>query len=555
MAEAANKGAPWCMEQDAWLWENIPKFSKDKLACVMQRTVAGIQGRLTHIAAQKVSSDQLGLQEAAAYAQIPADWIGKKLATVATTKTNFYAVQNGKEGNKIYSTWEECKANASGRYGSYKKFTNAEEAQAFLASGNQQQKVAKEKEGESTKSNANLNDEQKAAYDAVRHGQSIFLCGSAGVGKSYTLRCIMEWGLKRGLHIQQTAMTGTAALLVNGRTLHSFLGIGLGRGLPVDMAERTQEKNKSLTRQLGRLQILLVDEVSMLDAELCDKISAYLSILRNDTRPFGGVQMVFSGDLAQLPAVNGKFAFHANAWKELAPNKCILKTLVRQAGDPVFQNMLERLRFGICEPHDFERLLECKKTQFPEGIQPTRLYALNKDVDRINSEEFEKLRGTVQVTRTYMPKFACPGSKRWAEACGTGNGIELCVGAQVVVTRNMENGCVNGSRGVVSALNENTVQIKLLSGALTEVPFVAIENDDGSLKIAVMPLKLAYALTCHKSQGMTMDAIELDLGPSIFECGQAYTALSRARSLASVKITAVVPRAFKCHPDVVAFYE
>ena len=550
MGEASNKGAPWCSEQDAWLWENIPKFSKDKLACVMQRTVAGIQGRLTHIAAQKVSSDALNMQEAAAYAQIQVDWIAKKLATV-TVKSAFYAVKNGKEGDKIYKSWEECKANTSGRYGSrYKKFTSQEEARAFLT---QNENKATDRD---QREHCQLNDEQQLAFDAVRHGDSIFLCGSAGVGKSYTLRCIMEWGQKRGLHIQQTAMTGTAALLVNGRTLHSFLGVGLGRGSPDDLALRTQEKNKSLVRRLCRLQILLIDEVSMLDAELCDKISGYLSILRNDTRPFGGVQMVFSGDLAQLPAVNGKFAFHANAWKALAPKKCILKTLVRQAGDPVFQNMLERLRFGICEPEDFERLLECKKTKFPDGIQPTRLYALNKDVDRINSEEFERLRSTCGApTRTYAPKFACPSSRRWAEACGIANGIELCVGAQVVVTRNLDDGCVNGSRGVVSALGENVVSIKLLSGASTDVPYVIIENDDESLKVSVMPLKLAYALTCHKSQGMTMDAIELDLGPSIFECGQAYTALSRARSLANVKITAVVPRAFKCHPDVVAFYE
>ena len=571
MEEAKNKGAAWSDEQDVWLWENAVSFSKDKLAEVMSRTPASIKSRLTHLAAKKLLATDcdMTLEEVAAYTGIEEKWIAKRKFMQSELAAPYYAVVNGAEGNAIYRVWADCQKHAIGRASKYKKFTTEEAAMAFITAT----AIELPPSGSIDEIASGLNCEQRAAFDAVVRGESILLCGSAGTGKSFTLQRIMKWARTIGRIAQQTAMTGTAALLVSGRTLHSFLGIGLAKGTAEFLAEQAITKKQPLPRTLRSLGLLLIDEVSMLDANLCDKISEYLKILRKNTLPFGGVQIVFSGDFYQIPPINGKFAFHSFAWKELAPAKHLLKTLVRQADDEEFQGMLERLKKGACNIDDYELLVNCRGTTFHEGIEPTRLYSLNKDVDAINRGELARLLAErpLMKTKTYPALFnMCLPSQvaraaKWAAACGIADGVELAVGAQVVVTKNMEPvgevsvRLVNGSRGVITNMGEQTVFIKLRDGTAAEVPYVCVEDspedDDtkGKLCVRIMPLKLAWALTTHKAQGMTLDAIEVDLGASVFEYGQAYTALSRARTLDSVKVVAVSPKAFKCHPDVLAF--
>ena len=593
----ANRGAPWCVEQDAWLWDNIPGYSKDKLALIMQRTPFAVQSRLAHLAAKKITANMLTLQEAVAYTKVPALDIEKKLAVAPV----YYAVFNGREGDAMYTSWEDCKKNSTGKAGAkYKKVKDESEGMEFIAAAAAAAAMAKTAvpkldaaamagvtkmvENAATE----LNHEQQAAFDAVRRGESILLCGSAGTGKSFTLKYIVEWAMCAGRAVQQTAMTGTAALLVRGRTLHSFLGVGLARQPAMELAERTMEKNKNLVKQLRRLHTLLIDEVSMLDAGLCDKMNEYLSIIRENPAPFGGVQMVFSGDFCQIRPVNGEYAFKSASWKALAPKKHMLKTLIRQAGDMEFQDMLERLKAGMCSKADYKRLVECGATVFPDGIDPTRIYSLNKDVDCINKAALLKLmEETGGAARRYPPNYgACarehrPRAMKWAEACGIADGVELCVGAQVVVTKNMDTTgmpsiaaealpkLVNGSRGVVVRMTDAEVVIRLRNGKEAVVPYVdmgdapALEKGGGvggsgggeKMCIFIMPLKLAWAISVHKSQGMTLDAIEVDLGGSVFEYGQAYTALSRACTLDSVKVVAVSTKAFKCHPDVYEFMD
>jgi ATP-dependent DNA helicase PIF1 len=590
MEEAAliNKGAPWSDEQDAWLWGNAVSCSKEKMAEVMSRTPASIKSRLTHLAAKKLLSIDcdMTLQEVAAYTGIEEKWIAKRKCMQSELSAPYYAVVNGAEGNAIYRAWSDCQTNGVGRGSKYKKFATEEAALAYIAETSAAAAAAAVSaappqlvQGSIDEIASGLNCEQRAAFDAVVRGESILLGGSAGTGKSFTLQRIMKWANAIGRFAQQTAMTGTAALLVNGRTLHSFLGIGLAKGTADYLAQQAITKKQPLPRTLRRLGLLLIDEVSMLDANLCDKISEYLKILRKNSLPFGGVQIVFSGDFYQIPPVNGKFAFHSFAWKDLAPAKHFLKTLVRQADDEEFQGMLERLKKGVCNFDDFELLANCRGTTFDDGIEPTRLYSLNRDVDAINRGELSRLltERPFMKTKTYMPMFdRCLPSQvgraaKWAAASGIGEGVELAVGAQVVVTKNIEptgevtvTRLVNGSRGVVLELGEQSVFMMLRNGIKVEVPYVCVEdspededpeksNGKSKLCVRMMPLKLAWALTTHKAQGMTLDAIEVDLGASVFEYGQAYTALSRARTLDSVKVVAVSPKAFKCHPDVLAF--
>lgn len=574
----------WTIENDTWLWDNALTHSQEELAQLLGRTKQSIHSRLTSLAARKITAGELTMEEAVVYTGIEDKWILKRQWIQSSMAEPYYAVVNGAEGNAIYRTWPDCQKQAVGRGSKYKKFNTEEAAIAYITemaaastiAAAAKKQIAPESIAGSTEAIAQcLNPEQRAAFDAVVQGKNILLCGSAGTGKSFTLQHIMKWAKMAIPFAQQTAMTGTAALLVNGRTLHSFLGIGLAKGTAETLAEKTIHFKQPLPRTLRKLGLLLIDEVSMLDANLCDKISEYLKIIRRNSLPFGGVQIVFSGDFYQIPPVNGKFAFHSDAWKALAPEKHMLKTLVRQADDEVFQGMLERLKKGVCDFDDFELLVNCRATTFEEGVEPTRLYSLNRDVDSINKGELARLltERPYMKTKTYearydncLPSFVGRAVK-WATACGMADGIELAVGAQVVVTRNMEaTGAVqvfrlvNGSRGVVTELGKQSVFIKLRDGNIAEIPYIVVEDspedDDkaGKLSVSIMPLKLAWALTTHKAQGMTLDAIEVDLGASVFEYGQAYTALSRARTLDSVKVVAVSPKAFKCHPDVIAFY-
>jgi ATP-dependent DNA helicase PIF1 len=228
---------------------------------------------------------------------------------------------------------------------------------------------------------------------------------------------------------------------------------------------------------------------------------------------------------------------------------------MRQKDDEPFMEMLKRLRLGKCSRADLETLRALKDTQFPEGIEPTKLYCKNVDVDAINTREILKLDAEL---RTYSVRYtgSREASERYAKSANVPETISLCIGAQVMITYNIDLGrqLVNGTRGVVTALNASGVTMKLLDGREELIPFIRIQNeDDPDIDFHYMPIKLAWAVTIHKSQGLTLDAIEIDIGSNIFSVGQAYTALSRARNLKSVRIRDVAARSFCASQDVKEF--
>lgn len=403
-----------------------------------------------------------------------------------------------------------------------------------------------------------MNKLQQLAYDTVLSGKNVLLTGPAGTGKSYTLQHIMHWARTRKIEIGVTASTGLAALLIKGRTIHSFLGIGLGTKSASFLAESLKRKNKQTYTRLRALKILLIDEISMLDADLLTKISEYLCLVRQDPRPFGGVQLVLCGDFCQLPPVSGSFCFTADIWGKSNITIVMLEELVRQDKDARFQKILQELRWGLCS-RDILALLKAQTgTVFANGIIPTRLYSVNVDVDKINKKEFDRLVQAGAHVRTFTTSFSShPSSETWGKSVKIPESVDLCIGAQVLVTWNLPNGSsiVNGTRGVIVAFDSTGVRVKLTDGTETVVePITVVCEDNDKVTATFMPLRLAYAISIHKSQGMTLDAIEIDLGDSIFEYGQAYTALSRARNLESVRIIAIKSKSFKTHPLVKEFY-
>jgi ATP-dependent exoDNAse (exonuclease V) alpha subunit len=410
-----------------------------------------------------------------------------------------------------------------------------------------------------------LSDEQASVIKTVvedRH--SVFMTGSAGTGKTTTIKALVRAAEAAGLNIGVTGMTGCAAVLLDGQTMHSFLGIGIGDKEADHLANYVRKCRPKFAEKLMALDVLVIDEASMLDAALFDKVSRYLGYLRRRRdAPFGGVTVLLCGDMCQLPPVNGDYCFKAEDWAALAPRVVMLERLFRQSGDDEFAEMLQRLRWGECSAADLVRLQHRQAAVFPAGIEPTRVYALNRDVDAVNRMRFSALQrrgggapvAATEYSTTYAKTRAT--SMSWASARGIEERVQLCRGAQVVVTWNVApaEGIVNGSRGVVLETRPDEVVLRLVSGLRASVPYVTIAPPDSpNVSVTFMPLKLAWASTVHRLQGTTLDCMEVDLGKSIFEYGQAYTALSRARSLESVRIVDVDPDAFKCHPDVVAFY-
>jgi ATP-dependent DNA helicase PIF1 len=403
-----------------------------------------------------------------------------------------------------------------------------------------------------------MNAEQLLALNAVKRRQSIFLSGSAGTGKSFTLGEIIRWAHSEKLEIGVTASTGCAAYLIRGRTIHSYLGIGLAKKTARELAEYVKSKKPFIVAKIKGLDILVIDEISMISSELMDKISEFLSIITGNPKPFGGIQIVLTGDFAQLKSVDGKYCFHSAEWKRANIENVVLTQIMRQDKDEVFKRMLEELRWGLCTKESLKLLRSLKHTVFKNGIIPTILYSTNIDVDTVNQRKYTDLLENGARQQSYKTTYSSSyASKSWASSIKIPEKTDVCVGAQVVLTWNVsqDDGLINGSRGVVTALTPKGPQVKFVSGLEVVIePVKILQDEDVDTWVSFIPLKLAYALTIHKSQGMTLDAVIIDLGDSIFEYGQAYTALSRARSLDSIRIISVKRESFKTHKEVVEFY-
>lgn len=402
-----------------------------------------------------------------------------------------------------------------------------------------------------------MNEEQKRALDLVTYGRNVFLTGAAGTGKTYTVQSIVQWARAHSLNVCVTATTGAAAILIGGKTIHSAMGIGLGTKSVDALVHETRTRKKWLVQKLLSMNLLIVDEVSMLTAELLDKISKYLMQIRNRPVPMGGVQVVFVGDFHQLGPVDGDFCYKAGTWRQLKVETVKLEEVHRQKGDTDFQSILMRARTNTLTEKDIEILKNTGTKTWDGSVKPTRLFAKNASVDTINANEYRVLVENGAREVTYKTQYSGEKAKTWASSLNVKEEVVLCEGAQVMLTWNMsvDDHLVNGTRGVIEEVKPHGVIIRLLNDQVVFIQMQKIASEeDAKVFILTMPIRLAYALSIHKSQGCTLDAVELDLGESIFADGQAYTALSRAKSLDAIRVTAIDKRSFKTNADVMEFY-
>jgi ATP-dependent DNA helicase PIF1 len=438
-----------------------------------------------------------------------------------------------------------------------------------------------------------LSEEQLRAIRAVEDGKNVFITGSGGVGKSQVSKYIIASLKEKGKPFAVAAPTGIAAVPLGGVTMHSLLGVGPDEG-SVDSIVSQISSNKEKLQKWCTMKTLLIDEISMMHPIFfckCDKVARKLR--SQSSLPFGGIQIVLVGDFFQLPPVDRdvpkdekpsvedahpRFCFQVPVWKELNLVTIELTKIFRQK-DQTFVAALQRARFGEHTRNDVDLLqsrveagLDCK-----DGIIPTRLYSYNVDVDKINTERLEELNGEEKTYRyTIHSRNSSNRNERSKDDKKHDKKIKSYINqilkkppveqvirlkedAQVVLLANIdiEQELVNGSRGIVGEFSpEGLPIVKFTNGVTREIRQHKWESKDFDVEIVYvqLPLKLAWALTIHRCQGMSLDRAIVSMR-GIFSPGQAYVALSRIRTLEGLSLKDFDPRSIKAHPQVAHFYK
>ncbi|PIL25209.1 hypothetical protein GSI_13098 [Ganoderma sinense ZZ0214-1] len=444
-----------------------------------------------------------------------------------------------------------------------------------------------------------LSQEQTHILKLVESGLSLFYTGSAGAGKSVLLREIIRTMRKKHRTaadaVAVTASTGIAACNVGGVTIHSFAGVGIGADSLDGLVSKVQ-KNKKATARWLRTKVLIIDEVSMVDGDLFDKLAQIGSRIRKNPAPFGGIQVVVTGDFFQLPPVTKgsqgvKFAFEAQMWPETVKKTFNLTKVFRQR-DPEFVDMLNEMRFGRLSEESIAKFRRLEREiVYEDGLGATELFPRREDVERSNGVRMGGITGKEQLY-TASDGGSITDQQQRDKMLGNfmaPKRLVLKEGAQVMLIKNLDDTLVNGTMGKVlrfvdpSAPLENEDDIlggkpvskgkdaKPSLGMRTLLPVVEFLQPGGARRTMIvsadtwkvelpsgevqvsrvqLPLILSWAMSIHKSQGQTLERVKVDLA-RVFEKGQAYVALSRATSLDGLQVLHFDPAKVNAHPKVV----
>ena len=404
---------------------------------------------------------------------------------------------------------------------------------------------------------------QKEALDILKMGHNVYITGAAGSGKTHLLNAYINYLKDHEVEIGITASTGIAATHMGGVTIHSWSGLGVRNVLTEYDLEALQEK-QYLWKRMEAVKVLIIDEISMLHHFQLDMVDQVLRSFKRNEEPFGGIQVVLCGDFFQLPPISkygdpdSLFAYHAKAWKAGDFKICYLEEQHRQKDD-VSLRVLNDIRGNKVDVGTMEHIRktfkeEKEKANIKMAIEPTRLYTHNIDVDKVNDQALNLLKGEEMEYEmdTRVNNVLVEILKK---SCLAPETLRLKVGAKVMfVKNNFEADYANGTLGIVKKLRGSSggPVVETISGKMVNVPLESWTiEEEGKVKAELnqYPLRLAWAITVHKSQGMSLDAVEVDLSRS-FEKGMGYVALSRVRSFEGLTLLGLNETALMVHPEI-----
>lgn len=412
---------------------------------------------------------------------------------------------------------------------------------------------------------------QDQAFSIMKTGVNIYLTGSAGSGKTYLLNKYIDYLETHNIPVAVTASTGIAATHMNGMTIHSWSGIGIKNFLDEKGLNELEDK-KYLWKRFEKARVLIIDEISMLHASQLDMVEKVCRRFKRNDKPFGGLQIILSGDFFQLPPISRNepassqshgeaknesgMIFKSQAWKILNPAICYIEEQHRQEDDELTE-ILNTIRSNNMEEKHYELLRSRIGAKLKNEIKATKLYTHNINVDEINNIELEQIKSEEKISMM-TSSGPEPLVEILKKSCLAHEKLRLKIGAEVMcIKNNFEEGYVNGSRGKIIGFekeNGNPI-IELYNGRKVSLkPELWAIEEDGRIKASVsqIPLRLAWAITVHKSQGMSLDNAQIDLSRS-FSYGMGYVALSRVRTLEGISLVGFNAEALRVDPNILEF--
>ena len=411
-----------------------------------------------------------------------------------------------------------------------------------------------------------LNNKQNEAFKAMKNGLNIFITGPGGSGKSHVINFFVEYyknnyeNDENKLYV--TSSTGLSSLLINGITINQYSGIGIG-DKEIDYYVKKISKNKKTRERWRNTKILIIDEVSMISSDIFEKLDIIGQKIRKNTKSFGGIQIILSGDFLQLPPVkSNEFCFESFSW-DICINKTFYFDKIIRQKDGEFQNILNKIRIGNVDADVVETLEKCRNRVLKndKGIMPTLLFSRKDMVKTYKGEKTVEYKSkyvfSSKVREEVRPDYIQLINSQY----NIDDNIVLTKYTQVMLNVNgIDEGLANGSRGIIIDFTNDEKQnpiVYFLNGKTIEIKpkDYKIEEEKDSVVKKQIPLIPAWAITIHKAQGMSLEYIETDIGNSIFEYGQAYVVLSRIKNLEGLSLINIDYSRIKANPKIIKFYE